>query len=353
MDIQKLLQMCIQYKSSDLHIMVGIQPYFRIYGKLVPVPDTGPVTPEIAKNLVFSLLADEQRELLQIDKEIDFSYSLPSGERFRANAYHERGNLAIALRAIPSTISSIEELGLPPILGELADLKQGLILVTGPTGHGKSTTQAAMIDRINRSRAEHIVTIEDPIEFVFSPQKSIVSQREMHSDTHSWSVALKSVLREDPDVVLVGEMRDYETIAAALTIAETGHLVFATLHTNSAAQTINRIVDVFPDEQQGQIRAQLSSTLEAVISQRLVPTVDDRRVAAVEVLLATPAVQNTIRESKIHLINNIMTTSSEVGMITMEKALSDLYQKKMITLDAARDYSPNPEELNRLIGLRA
>lgn len=353
MDIQKLLQMCIQYKSSDLHLMVGIQPHFRIYGKLIPVPDTQPVTPEIIKDLIHSLLLDEQKELLQIDKEIDFSYSLPSGERFRANAYNERGNLAIAMRAIPSSISTIEELGLPPILNDLADLKQGLILVTGPTGHGKSTTQAAMIDRINRNRAEHIVTIEDPIEFVINPQKSIVSQREMHSDTHSWSVALKSVLREDPDVVLIGEMRDYETIAAALTIAETGHLVFATLHTNSAAQTINRIVDVFPDEQQGQIRSQLSSTLEAVISQRLLPTVDEKRVAAMEVLLASPAVQNTIRESKVHLINNIMATSSEIGMITMERALADLYQHKMISLEVARDYSQNPEELNRLIGLKS
>ncbi len=349
MEIQRILQMCIQYGASDIHLMVGVKPYVRIQGKLVEIPETTILTPEVIKTLITPILNEQQTELLNVDRELDFSYSLPSGERFRINAYYEKGNWAAALRLVPSKIKSLEELGLPPIIGSLTGLKQGLVLVTGPTGHGKSTTQAAMIDRINRERAEHIITIEDPVEFVHKPIRSIISQRELHADTHSWAVALKSVLREDPNVLLVGEMRDYETIEAALTIAETGHLVMATLHTNSAPQTIDRVVDVFPENQQHQVRSQLASVLEAVISQRLIPSIDNRRAVVAEILLATPAVRSTIRDGKTHMLTNVMQTAGEAGMKTIEMALADAYFAKRITIEVAREYSQNLEELNRLI----
>lgn len=349
MEIQKILEMCVQYGASDVHLMVGTQPHLRLHGKLMPIPESPILTPEQVKSLVTPLLGQEQRELVQVDKELDFSYSIASGARFRINVYTEKGNLAAALRYIPEKILSIEELKLPQILGELTTLKQGLVLVTGPTGHGKSTSLAAMIDKINRERAEHIVTIEDPIEFVHKPVKSIISQRELHADTHSWGVALKSVLREDPNVVLIGEMRDYETIEAALTIAETGHLVFATLHTNNAPQTVDRVVDVFPEDQQAQIRSQLSSVLEAVLSLRLVPSADNRRVAVVEILLASSAVQSVIRDGKTHMLTNVMQTSGDAGMRTIEMALAEAYHSKLISLETARDYAMNLEELNRLV----
>lgn len=344
-----MLQLCVQYKSSDLHINVGVMPMLRINGKLMAVPDTQIVTPEVATGLITPLMGDQQRELVSVDKELDFSYALPSGERFRVNVFHEKGNLAAVLRWIPATIMGLEELNLPSVMGNLTGLKQGLVLVTGPTGHGKSMAQAAMIDKINRERSEHIVTIEDPIEFVHKPIKSIISQREVHADTHSWSVALRSVLREDPNVVLIGEMRDYETIESALTIAETGHLVFATLHTNSAAQTVDRIVDVFPDDQQQQVRSQLSAVLEAVLSMRLLPSIDDKRVPVVEILLASPAVSSLIRDGKSHMLTNVMQTSGDSGMKTFEMALADAYQRKMISLEVARDYAQNVEEFNRLV----
>lgn len=352
MDINKLLRMCVQYEASDLHLMVGSPPHLRIHGRLMPVPEAVVLTPEVAKTLVTSTLGQEQRELVEVDKELDFSYSLSSGARFRVNVYQEKGNMAAAYRYVPEKILSIEQLGLPPIIGELTGLKQGLILVTGPTGHGKSTSMAAMIDKINRERAEHIVTIEDPIEFVHKPIKSIFSQRELHADTHSWGVALKSVLREDPNVVLVGEMRDYETIEAALTIAETGHLVIATLHTNNAPQTIDRIVDVFPEDQQQQIRSQLSSVLEAVLSMRLVPALDNKRVPVMEILLATSAVRSVVRDGKTHMLTNVMQTSGEMGMKTIEMALSEAYIRKLISLETARQYALNLEELNRLVAGR-
>ena len=349
MDIERILRMCVQYEASDVHLMVGVKPFIRLHGNLLEVPETTLLTPEAVKNLITPILNEQQTELLNVDRELDFSYSLNSGERFRVNAYYEKGNWAASLRYIPSKIKSLEELGLPPIIGSLTSLKQGLILVTGPTGHGKSTTQAAMIERINRERSEHIVTIEDPIEFVHTPLKSIISQRELHADTHSWGVALKSVLREDPNVVLIGEMRDYETIEAALTIAETGHLVFATLHTNSAPQTIDRVVDVFPQAQQQQVRSQLSSVLEAVVSQRLVTSTDNRRTAIMEILLATPAVRSTIRDGKTHMLTNVMQTAGETGMKTFEMALADAYFAKKISLETARAYAQNLEELNRLV----
>lgn len=349
MDIQKLLELTVRYQASDLHLMVGVQPYLRVHGRLVAVPESEVLTPQRIKELVHSLLNEEQRELLQVDRELDFSYALPSGARFRINAYHEKGNISAALRLIPSEIRSLEQLGMPPLLADLTTLKQGLILITGPTGHGKSTTLAAMISRINKQRSAHIVTIEDPIEYVHLPEKSILSQRELHADTHSWAMALRSVLREDPDVVLIGEMRDYETIAAALTIAETGHLVFATLHTNSAGQTIDRIVDVFPDEQQQQIRSQLASSLEAVLSQRLIPSVDGKRMAVMEIMLASPAVRTNIREGKSHLLNNIIQTSGDMGMRTLEAALAEAYFAKRITAEVAREYAVSVEEVNRLM----
>jgi twitching motility protein PilT len=349
MDIQKILQLCVQYGASDVHIMVGLPPMIRLHGNLVQVPETQLVTPDVARELILPLMNEQQRELVNVDRELDFSYALTGGARFRVNVYYEKGNLAAALRYIPTKIMTLEELGLPPILAQLTSLKQGLVLVTGPTGHGKSTTLAAMIDRINHERAEHIVTIEDPVEFVYTPYKSMISQRELHADTHSWSVALKSVLREDPNVVLIGEMRDYETIESALTIAETGHLVFATLHTNSAAQTIDRIVDVFPNEQQKQIRSQLSMSLEAVVSQRLIPSIDNRRVAVSEILLATSAVRSLIRDGKSHMLTNTMQTASEQGMRTLEMALAESYRHGKISLAIAREYALNLDELNRLV----
>ncbi len=342
--------MCVQYKASDVHILVGVPPMLRLHGKLLTVPESSVVTPAIAEQLTTALLSEQQRELLKVDRELDFSYSLANGARFRVNVYFEKGNVAAALRYIPAEIRTLEALHLPPIIGQLTEIKQGLILVTGPTGHGKSTTMAAMIKRINEGRSEHIITIEDPVEYVHTPVKSIISQRELHADTHSWGVALKSVLREDPNVVLVGEMRDYETIEAALTIAETGHLVLATLHTNSASQTIDRIVDVFPEKEQQQIRGQLALSLAAVISQRLISSEDGERIAVVEVLIANPAVRSLIRDGKSHMLSNVMQTSTDVGMKTLDMSLVEAYREGKISLTTARDYALNVDELNRLVG---
>lgn len=349
MDIQKILEMCVQYQASDVHLMVGTPPMLRLHGKLLTVPDAPALTPAQMEEMAAGLLSEQQREVVKVDRELDFSYGLPSGARFRVNVYFEKGNMAAAIRYIPSKIRSLEELHLPTVLGELTKLKQGLVLVTGPTGHGKSTTLAAMIERINGERSEHIVTIEDPVEYVYVPQKSIISQRELHADTHSWDVALKSVLREDPNVVLVGEMRDYETIEATLTVAETGHLVLTTLHTNSAAQTIDRIVDVFPEKEQQQIRGQLSLSLEAVVAQRLVPAVNGERVAVAEILIATAAVRSIILDGKTHMLGNVMQTSTDVGMCTLEMALAEAYKNGKIALQTARDYAQNLDELNRIV----
>lgn len=350
MEIKKILEMCVQYQASDVHIMVGVPPMLRLHGKLLTIPETKVITPAQAEELINGLLNEEQRELAKIDRELDFSYTVSGGARFRANVYFEKGNMAAALRYIPAEIRPLEDLHLPAIVGELTKLKQGLVLVTGPTGHGKTTTLAGMIQRINQERSEHIVTIEDPIEYVYTPIKSIISQRELHADTHSWGVALKSVLREDPNVVLVGEMRDYETIEAALTIAETGHLVFGTVHTNSAAQTIDRIVDVFPEKEQQQIKGQLSLSLEAVISQRLIPSEDGGRVAVAEILIASAAVRSLIRDGKTHMLTNVMQTSTDVGMRTLDMALSEALKAGKINLTTAREYALNVEELNRLVG---
>lgn len=344
-----MLQLSVDKEASDLHMITGIPPYLRVEGKLDAVPGESVATPEVVNKIIKEVLSTEQFERLSVNKEIDFSLPFNDKARFRVNAYTQRGNYAISFRRIPLAIPEIDTLGLPKILHSFTGLRQGFILVTGPTGHGKSTTLAAMINEINATRAEHIITIEDPIEFMFKPIQSIVSQREMGFDTHSWQIALRSVLREDPDVVLVGEMRDHETISAALTVAETGHLLFATLHTNSASQTIDRIVDVFPDEQQEQVRLQLSNVMEAVFSMRLVPGKDGKRVVAYEVMLGTSAVKTSIREGKTHQIDNIIQTSTEVGMSTLDMSLASLVKQGKVEVEVAQAYSLRPEELMRLI----
>lgn len=344
-----MLQLAVDRNASDLHVITGISPHLRVEGQLAPIPDEPVLTPDTISKFVKEILSGEQLERLTVNKEIDFSLAFNQLARFRVNAYTQKGTLAIAFRKIPLQIPKVDDLGLPKILHSFTGLRQGFILVTGPTGHGKSTTLASMLNEINFNRSEHIVTIEDPIEFIFKPQKSIISQREMGFDTHSWQIALRSVLREDPDVVLVGEMRDHETIASALTIAETGHLVFATLHTNSAAQTIDRIVDVFPEEQQEQVRLQLSNVIEAVFSMRLIPSLSGKRVVSYEVMLGTSAVKSSIREGKTHQIDNIIQTSTEVGMNTMEMSLATLIRDGKIDLEIAQSFSLRPEELLRLV----
>lgn len=349
MEIKQLLQQVVDSQASDLHLITGSPAMLRIDGQLMPVPASGVLTPDIIGALIKDVLTAEQIERLTVNKELDFSLPFSEKGRFRVNAYTQKNSLAAAFRLIPLTIPTFESLGLPAILHSFTSLRQGLVLVTGPTGHGKSTTLAAMLQEINQNRSTHIVTIEDPIEFIFNPVKSIISQREMRSDTHSWEIALRSVLREDPDVVLVGEMRDFETIAAALTVAETGHLVFATLHTNNAAQTIDRIVDVFPDEQQSQVKLQLSNVIEAVFSQRLISAVPKGRAIAYEVMLGTTAVKTAIRDGKTHQIESILETSQEVGMSTLEMSLADLVKKGKVTLETAQSWSLRPEELMRLV----
>lgn len=349
MEIQHLLQLMVDRSASDLHLLAGVPPTIRVDGDLIPIPQEPVLTPDEVERHLKAVLRSEQIERLTVNKEIDFSLSFSEKARFRVNAYTQKQGLAVAFRRIPLAIPKIDELGLPKICHSFTTLRQGFILVTGPTGHGKSTTLAAILNEINQTRASHIVTIEDPIEFIFKPEKSIISQREMREDTHSWEIALRSVLREDPDVVLVGEMRDYETIAAALTVAETGHVVFATLHTNSASQTVDRIVDVFPEEQQSQVKAQLANSLEAVLSLRLIPALGGGRVVAHEVMLASPAVRTAIRDGKTHQIDNIIQTSQELGMSTLEMSLSHLVKAGSITLDVAQSYAMRPDELARLV----
>ncbi|MEK7061258.1 MAG: PilT/PilU family type 4a pilus ATPase [Patescibacteria group bacterium] len=349
MNIKDLLQQTIDAGASDLHLLSGVPPTLRIEGSLVPLTNFGVMTPEMVSELVSQSLTSEQLSKISTDKEIDFSLPFSDKARFRGNIYTQKGTMAASFRKIPMEIPTVDALGLPKVLHSFTGLRQGLVLVTGPTGHGKSTTLASILNEINTNRLCHIVTIEDPIEFVFRSQKSIVSQREMHSDTNSWPTALRSALREDPDVVLVGEMRDYETIAAALTVAETGHLVFATLHTNSAAQTVDRIVDVFPEEQQGQVRLQLSNVIEAVFSQRLISAIPKGRVLAYELMLASNAIKTSIRDGKSHIIDSILETSQEVGMVTLEKSLAELVKTGKITLESAQSWSLRPELLSRLV----
>lgn len=347
--IQQLLEIVIKRNASDLHLVVGRPPMVRIDGDLEPVGGEEILTPQDTEAMTFELVTEEQKELYLVNKEIDFSFALGEIARFRVNAYYQKGYISAALRLIPTKIATVEELNLPKICHDFAKMRQGFILITGPTGHGKSTTIASIIEEINQTRPLHILTIEDPIEYVYSPSRAMVSQRELHLDTHSWEIALRSSLREDPDVVLIGEMRDYETIAAALTIAETGHLVFATLHTNSAAQTVDRIVDVFPENQQDQVRLQLSSTIAGIISQRLLPALGGGRVPATEILLGTPAVRTTVREGKTHQIDSIIQTSGEQGMMTLDTSLYTLIKSGRISLETALEYSLRPSELTRMV----
>ena len=347
--IEALLEQVIKKKASDLHLQVGLPPMLRVDGSLEPVSGAEVLTQESVESLVFAILDDDQKQILLKDKEFDFSFAFGDLGRFRVNAFHERGNLAAALRLIPNQILTVEQLGLPKVVNNFAEYPRGLVLVTGPTGSGKSTTLAAMIDKINSERPVHIITIEDPVEFTHKSKKAVLVQREVHYDTFSFSAALRSSLRQDPDVVLIGEMRDLETIASAITIAETGHLVFATLHTNSAAQSIDRMIDVFPAHQQPQIRAQLSNILMAICSQRLVPAIGGGRVVASEVLIANPAVRNIIREGKSHQLDAVIQTGADHGMQSMDKTLVQMIHAGTVSYDEARNVAVDIEELDRLM----
>ena len=347
--IDDLLRLVVEWKGSDLHLTVGVPPIIRMDGHLQPAPYER-LAPQEGQRIIYDILTDEQIQKFESTLELDFSYQVPRLARFRVNVFKERGNLAAALRRIPQQIPTLEDLGLPAILKEIAGKPRGLILVCGPTGSGKSTTLAAMINQINTERSEHILTIEDPIEFVHPHKYSVVAQRELGMDTKSFAAALKSALREDPDVILVGEMRDHETMQLAVSAAETGHLVFATLHTNSASQTVDRIVDVFPPGQQEQIRIQLSNNLEAVLVQQLLRRANQPgRVCALEIMLASPAVRNLIREGKSHQINSMIQISNNIGMCTMDQCLRDLYAKGVITYDDAITRAMQPEELKKMI----
>jgi twitching motility protein PilT len=336
--------------ASDLHVTAGLPPMVRISGKVQPL-DYPPLTPNVTRELIYDILTGDQRQRLENEWELDFSYSLPRVARFRVNVYFQRGALGAAFRTIPSEIVSLGELGLPKAVEELTEKPRGLVLVTGPTGSGKSTTLAAMIDRINETRQEHIMSVEDPIEFLHAHKKCIVNQREVNQDTKSFAQALKHVLRQDPDVILVGEMRDLETISLAVTAAETGHLVFGTLHTQDAPQTVDRVIDVFPPHQQHQIRAQLANALQGIITQTLIPRRDGSgRIVACEVLIPTPGVRNLIREAKNHQIYSAMQTGGKFGMQTMDAALVELVRSGLISREEAQKRSSNPDELQRLAG---
>ena len=355
MDIQELLSLTIKNKASDLHLMVGLPPTFRIDGALRYLTTYPALKTVDLETMIFSLLAPEQKELLLTNKELDFSFGFRGKAtsevgRFRINAYFEKGKIAAAFRFLAPNVRTLEELNLPKVCHDFAKLKQGFVLVTGPTGHGKSSTLAAIINEININKSCHILTIEDPIEYIYPKGNSIISQREMGIDTHSWTLALRSSLREDPDVVLIGEMRDPETMQAAITLAETGHLVLSTLHTNSASQSIDRIVDAFSADQRSQIRIQLAATLKGIISQRLVNKIGGGRIPAVEVLLGTTAVSSNIRDGKSHLIDSVIQTSKDLGMVTIDESLANLVKEGIVTIDDARSYALRINELERLVG---
>lgn len=347
--LKELLTLTVKEQASDLHISCGHQPILRVAGTLIPLFKKKKLTPEDTEGLAKALMKDIDYERFVKEKEVDFSFSLEEGARFRVNIFLQRGHVSCALRLIPSKIPTIEELNLPPVLHEFTKANQGFVLITGPSSQGKSTTLAAIIDEINHQRADHIITIEDPIEYIFKEDRAVIDQREVYQDTLSFAKALRSTFRQDPNVIMVGEMRDPETIATAITAAETGHLVFATLHTNSAPQTIHRIVDAFPPEQQSQIRAQLSGSLLGILSQRLVPRIKGGLIPACEVMLANPATANLIRENKIHELPLVIETSVEAGMISLNRSLSILIKSKEISLENAMNYSLNPAELKILV----
>ena len=350
-DFADLLLEVVARRASDLHITAGSPPMVRARGRLVPIEGFPKLGPTETREIVYSILTNDQRQKLETEWQIDFAYSVPGHARFRVNAYFQRSAIGAAFRLIPADIISIEDLGLPQTVHDFTEKPRGIVLVTGPTGSGKSTSLAAMIDKINTHREEHILTIEDPIEFLHGHKKSIVNQREVGSDATTFAAALKAALRQDPDVILVGEMRDLDTISTALTAAETGHLVFATLHTQSAPQTVDRVIDVFPAHQQDQVRVQLSVALMGVMTQTLLPTADgSSRVCACEILVPTPAVRNLIREGKTHQIPSAMQTGSNVGMQTMDTALATLVRSGKITQRLAESRSSTPEELRRLLG---
>ncbi|MDP2676444.1 MAG: PilT/PilU family type 4a pilus ATPase [bacterium] len=352
-DYSKLLEQFIfevlKTGASDLHVTAARNPTIRIAGELIKMRTAEVLTPDDTKGILYTMLSPEKREQFEKSNEIDFSFMFEDKARFRVNGFYQRGYVGIAMRLIPVNIRTLDELALPPVIAEFAHKQQGFFIVVGPTGHGKSTTLAAIVDLINHERTEHIITIEDPIEYIFTPDQSIVDQREVSLDTHSFNTALRSMFRQNVDVAMIGEMRDHETISAAVTAAETGHLIFSSLHTNNAAQTIDRIIDSFPPAQQNQIRSQLSNTLLGVFSQRLLPRISGGLIPAYELLISTTAVRNLIRENKIHELDLVIETGSESGMISMDQTLIDLVRKGEITIDVARSYSLNPRMLEEKI----
>jgi twitching motility protein PilT len=351
LDFAAVLSRMVELNASDVHLSPGFAPAIRMRGSIAPLDDYPKLTPQDTREIVYSLLNDAYRKRFENEQQLDFAYSVPGVARFRVNAFFQRGSISAAFRLIPTEIKSVEELGLPSVMAEFTRKPRGFVLVTGPTGSGKSTSLAAMIDMINQERTEHILTIEDPIEFLHRHKSCLVNQREIGADARDFTVALKAALREDPDVILVGEMRDLETISTALTAAETGHLVFATLHTQSTAQTVDRIIDVFPAEQQHQVRMQLSIALQGIVTQQLIPTADgSARIAACEVLVPTPAIRNLIREGKTHQIYSAIQTSGSTGMQTMDAHLAQLVRMGKITRSLAEQRASIPEELKRLLG---
>jgi len=348
-DFAEMIKAVVRSGASDLHLAVGAPPVMRLHGELVPIGDTA-LAPKDTRELIYGILSQDQRQRLETDLELDMSYAVPSLARFRVNVYYQRASLGAALRLVPTTLKPLEELGLPSSLREWVTKPRGLVLVTGPTGSGKSTTLASLINEVNERRACHIMTVEDPIEFLHRHKRSLINQREVGADTHSFSAALRSVLRQDPDVILVGEMRDLETMQIALTAAETGHLVFGTLHTSDAPQTIDRVIDVFPPHQQEQIRIMLANALQGVCCQQLLPTVTTGRTVVCEVLMPTPAVRNLIREGKTHQIYSMMQTGSAHGMQSMDASLAELVRQGAITPTTAMERAGNLDELKRLLG---
>lgn len=347
--LNDLMLMTAKQSASDLHIAVGRRPTIRIDSVLVPLTNESVLTKEDAEGLALVLMGDEQRKIFLEHKQVDFSYNYEDKARFRVNVYTQRGFIAAALRLIPSRIRTIDELGLPPIIHEFSQLRQGFVLAVGPAGHGKSTTLAGVLDEINHKRSDHIITVEDPIEYLFSQDRCIISQREVGGDVLSFADGLRAILRQDPDVIMIGEIRDPETMSTAMTAAETGHLVFATIHTNSASQTIDRIIDSFPPNQQGQVVSQLASVLVATVSQRLVPKIGGGRVPAVEIMIANSAVRNLIREKKIYQIDLVIETSVQDGMLSLNRSLVNLVRQKQISIEQAEAYSLNPGELRILL----